>query len=81
MAVGQICQLPIRFDLVFEHCGSDSLTLIDEIDNRRGRTVLAQAVNRVRTGTASRWILTKRCFCDAAMGVVFSHLVRLVSEK
>ena len=67
--------------LVCEHCGSDSLTLVDEIDKPSWTDVLGTSSEACPDWYRETLDLDDRRFWDAAMGEGFSHLVRLVPKK
>ena len=67
--------------LVCEHCGSESLTLIDEIDKPSWTDVLRTSSEACPGWYRESLDLDDRRFWDTAMGEDFSHLVRLVPKK
>ena len=67
--------------LVCEHCGSDSLTLIDEIDKPSRTDVLRSSSEACPPWYRESPNLDDCRFWDAAMGEGFSHLVRQVPER
>ncbi|MCS7470294.1 hypothetical protein NZK35_26905 [Stieleria sp. ICT_E10.1] len=67
--------------LVCEHCGSESLTLIDEIDKSSWTDLFRSGNEACPDWYRESLDLDDRRFWDAAMGEGFSHLVRLVVRK
>ena len=67
--------------LVCEHCGNNSLTLMDEIDKPSWTDVLRISSEACPNCYRESLDLDDRRFCDDAMGEGFSHLVRLVPDK